>query len=148
MKLSAIISNFVHKAKQEATQHFNQAPILEKNRSPSATEEKKCAGKGWIGMDLDGTLAHMDLQSGVSTIGDPVPQMVELAIRLINEGNRVKIFTARASDAIQIAMIQKWLRDNGLPDLEITNVKDFDMIRLYDDRAVQVITNTGKLVEL
>ena len=36
---------------------------------------------------------------------------------------------------------------NNFPDLEITNVKDYDMIRLYDDRAVQVIANTGEIVK-
>jgi hypothetical protein len=33
-----------------------------------------------------------------------------------------------------------------LPDLEVTNAKDMDMIELWDDRAVQVIPNTGNPV--
>jgi len=39
------------------------------------------------------------------------------------------------------------LIDNGLPELEVTNVKDFAMIELWDDRCKQVIINTGELVE-
>jgi hypothetical protein len=38
------------------------------------------------------------------------------------------------------------LKDNGFPDLEITNVKDPAMKRIYDDRAVQVLANTGILL--
>jgi hypothetical protein len=73
--------------------------------------------------------------------------MVKLAAKLTDEGVTVKIFTARASDPQQVPKIHRWLRDNGLPEFEVTNVKDFEMIRLYDDRAVQVIANTGEIVE-
>jgi len=72
--------------------------------------------------------------------------MLSLVKELINNGNRVKIFTARASEPEQIELIKAWLADNGLPELEITNIKDYGMIRLYDDRAVQVVANTGELV--
>jgi hypothetical protein len=58
----------------------------------------------------------------------------------------VKIFTARASDPEQLVLIQQWLRHHGLPPLEITNAKDFNMVRLYDDRCVQVETNTGRII--
>ena len=33
--------------------------------------------KGWIGVDLDGTLAHYDKWRGVEHIGKPVPVMLE-----------------------------------------------------------------------
>ena len=32
-------------------------------------------------------------------------------------------------------------------DLEITNVKDFYMIELWDDRVVQVVPNSGQRVD-
>ncbi len=74
--------------------------------------------------------------------------MLALVKEMIDQGKRVKIFTARASDPEQHDLIQEWLKEHGLPELEITNVKDYGMIRLYDDRAVQVIANTGDLVVL
>ncbi|MDX9786780.1 MAG: hypothetical protein RBT11_08385 [Desulfobacterales bacterium] len=147
MKITTLIKEFIHKAKQEAARDYQLSMAMKKSTAPSAAEKKEYARKGWIGMDLDGTLARTDPLSGISKIGDPVPKMVNLATRLINEGNRVKIFTARAFDADQVAMIHNWLKENGLPELEVTNIKDFEMIRLYDDRAIQVITNTGELVE-
>lgn len=33
--------------------------------------------KGWIGVDLDGTLAHYEGWKGVEHIGEPIPAMVE-----------------------------------------------------------------------
>lgn len=31
---------------------------------------------GWIGVDLDGTLAHYDRWRGIDHVGDPVPAMM------------------------------------------------------------------------
>ncbi len=105
-------------------------------------------GDGWIGVDLDGTLAHYDEWSGPDHIGDPIEGM-EVRVRAwIAVGRRVKIMTARADREENILPIQNWLVRNkfvwedGTP-LEITNKKDFQMIQLWDDRAVQVIPNTG-----
>ncbi len=100
----------------------------------------------WIGMDLDGTLARYESARGLDYIGPPVPAMADLVHKMIKNRVRVKIFTARACDPEQIPIIQKWLADNGFPDLEITNVKDYQMIRLYDDRCVQVERNLGRLI--
>jgi hypothetical protein len=99
--------------------------------------------KGWIGVDLDGTLAeyHGWIEDG--SIGMPIPTMLKRVKIWLLENKQVKIFTARAQHASQIPIIKKWLKDNGLPDLEITNVKDMDMIELWDDRCVQVVPNTG-----
>ncbi len=99
----------------------------------------------WFGVDLDGTLAVWDANSSLDRIGPPVPVMVAYVRRMVANGIRVKIFTARASDPAQIPKIQAWLRHNGLPDLEITNVKDYQMERLYDDRAIRVELNTGRI---
>jgi len=79
-------------------------------------------------------------------IGKPVPSMLALVKELINNGIRVKIFTARAQDPEQRPIILKWLRANGLPELEITNVKDYNMQWLLDDRCIQVERNTGRLI--
>lgn len=105
----------------------------------------------WIGVDLDGTLAH-DLgkrreSKGLDEIGSPIKPMVNRLRKWLAEGKTVKIFTARASSPRQVVMIKKWLASHGLPDLEVTNVKDLRMIELWDDRCVQVMTNLGEPVE-
>ena len=57
---------------------------------------------------------------------------------------KVKIVTARAQNPEEaIPPIKQWLTKHGLPDLEVTNCKDMDMIELWDDRCVQVVPNTG-----
>jgi len=146
MKIVTIIKNFIHKAKLEADKDYQLSSIVKKNTALPAEEKRALTRKGWIGMDLDGTLARLDPLLGTATIGAPIPKMVGLVKQLVREGNRVKIFTARASDPEQVVLIHKWLRDNGLPELEVTNIKDFEMMRLYDDRAVQVVTDTGEII--
>lgn len=101
---------------------------------------------GWIGIDLDGTLAHYDHWRGPDHIGEPVPRMLERVKHFLSIGQRVKIFTARASVPAQIPPIEEWLAKHGLIGLEVTNVKDFQMLCLYDDRCIQVEPNTGKLM--
>ena len=101
---------------------------------------------GWIGVDLDGTLAEYHGWVGADHIGKPVPLMMKRVKLWLMNGVKVKIFTARAGIQEQISPIKKWLLENGLPELEITNVKDFGMIELWDDRCRQVILNTGEVV--
>ena len=109
-------------------------------------------GREWIGCDLDGTLAVCDGFQGHEAIGAPVPEMVDRVMRWHEAGIKVKIMTARVSgaDTAEIAQakfyIKKWLEDNGLPPFEITCIKDCYMTELYDDRAVQVEFNTGRLL--
>ncbi|MCK5707345.1 MAG: hypothetical protein KAI43_06790 [Candidatus Aureabacteria bacterium] len=102
---------------------------------------------GWIGVDLDGTLAQYDKWKGPNHIGKPIPKMLKRVKEWIDKGQKVKIFTARAMDKEHIPPIKKWLEENGLGKLEVTNIKDYSMITLYDDRCVQVITNTGELIK-
>jgi hypothetical protein len=99
---------------------------------------------GWIGVDLDGTLARYDGWVGPEHIGEPIQDMLERVKHWIINGQTVKIFTARCSVPEQIPPIKNWLRKHGIGGLEITNVKDFAMIELWDDRCVRVITNTGR----
>lgn len=96
---------------------------------------------GWIGVDLDGTLAFYEgAQIG---IGAPIEAMRERVLKWLAQGFEVRIFTARAGDPLQVEMVRLWLDEHGMGGLAITNVKDFDMIELWDDRAVQVELNTG-----
>jgi hypothetical protein len=102
----------------------------------------------WIGVDLDGTLAHdpgsRSKNKGMEEIGSPIWPMVRRLRKWVADGKTVKIFTARASSLRQVAMIKQWLASHGLPDLEVTNVKDMRMVELWDDRCVQVMTNLGE----
>jgi len=100
---------------------------------------------GWIGVDLDGTLAYYDGWKGEEHIGDPIPMMVQKIKDELEVGNVVKIFTARCGNGErQIEIIQDWLEQKcGLPRLEVTATKDFAMIELWDDRCRRVKENTG-----
>ncbi|WP_028454605.1 hypothetical protein [Chitinilyticum litopenaei] len=96
----------------------------------------------WTGVDLDGTLAtHHGYMDGC--IGEPIKPMLDRVRELIAAGREVRIFTARASDPNQVQHVRAWLSAQGLGELAITNVKDFDMVELYDDRAMRVKRNTG-----
>jgi hypothetical protein len=103
-------------------------------------------GSPWIGVDLDGTLAHDVGANGLDEIGSPIKPMFNRVKKWIAEGKTVKIFTARASSPRQVAAVKKWLARHGLPDLEVTNTKDLRMVELWDDRCVQVSTNLGEPV--
>lgn len=105
---------------------------------------------GWIGVDLDGTLAHYKHWISVDHIGAPVPIMVERVKRWLEEGRTVKIFTARVyGDQRETALvpIQEWCQEHIGRVLEVTCTKDYGMIELWDDRAVQVEPNTGRRVD-
>lgn len=80
-------------------------------------------------------------------IGEPIQLMLDRVKRWLEEGREVKIFTARASRPGYEKPIQEWLEKHGIGGLEITNVKDFETEELWDDRAVQVIPNTGETIE-
>lgn len=114
-------------------------------------EEKK-ESKGWIGVDLDGTLAYYDGWKGIEHIGAPIPRMVERIKKYLEKGQDVRIFTARvAADRTEdrykaAGYIDAWVKEHIGQTLLITCKKDMQMIRLYDDRARQVVENTGEVV--
>lgn len=54
----------------------------------------------------------------------------------------VKIFTARASLPECVPYVTAWLKHHGIGGLEVTNVKDFGMVELWDDRCVRIVRNT------
>jgi hydroxymethylpyrimidine pyrophosphatase-like HAD family hydrolase len=98
----------------------------------------------WIGVDLDGTLANSDHQG--DEIGEPVPAMVDRVKLWLSEGEDVRLFTGRAyaMTAAQLKAINAWLVHNLGETIPITCEKDHEMKELWDDRAVQVIKNTGQ----
>jgi hypothetical protein len=102
--------------------------------------------EGWIGVDLDGTLAIYDTWRGPHHIGEPVPAMLQRVVGWLAEGRQVKIFTARVShdpDGKVAEKIRRWCIEHIGVELPVTCAKDYGMIELWDDRAVQVVPNTG-----
>lgn len=124
---------------------------------------------GWIGVDLDGTLAEYGGWMGPGHIGAPIPKMVARVKKWLAEGQEVRIMTARVwpytgvlrpenampvpdglagQSALEAACaIGDWCREHIGQLLPITCVKDYAMIELWDDRAVQVAVNTGERVD-
>ena len=102
---------------------------------------------GWIGVDLDGTLAEYHGWVDATNIGKPIPLMIDRVKLWLSEGKVVKIFTARicveTNKDVVVAAIKSWCIEHIGQALEITNVKDLTMIELWDDRCVQVMINTG-----
>jgi hypothetical protein len=102
-----------------------------------------------VGVDFDGTLARTDNAGHFLPpypLGDPIPEMVAMVKSLLAAGITVKIFSARACEPASIPAIQAWTTAQGLGCLEVTNVKDFDLVRFFDDRAIQVVPNEGRHV--
>jgi ABC-type Zn uptake system ZnuABC Zn-binding protein ZnuA len=97
-----------------------------------------------IAVDLDGTLAKYNGWKGIENIGKPIPEMVKKIKKEIEKGNKVTIFTARATNDKAIKFIKKWLKENDLPDLDITNIKKTNFDEFWDDKAVAIEKNTGK----
>jgi len=113
---------------------------------------------GWIGVDLDGTLAEYHGWGGPENIGKPIVRMVTRVKNWLEDGKDVRIFTARIwngepghspdeekwRDVEEVkSYIRAWCKEHIGQELPITNVKDYGMIELWDDRAVQVDMNTG-----
>lgn len=124
---------------------------LEEARLAVALEELAEVPEGCcVGVDLDGTLAQYDGWKGHEVIGAPIPAMIERVKQYLARGDKVVIFTARASEdpAKEMAMkqIQAWSLQHVGQILDITNEKTPEMVRIYDDKARQVIENEGEVV--
>lgn len=115
--------------------------------------------RGWYAVDLDGTLAHYDGWMGPDVIGAPIPAMVAKVKAHLAKGDIVKIFTARVCGLVDgyqegknplymdskkaYLAIEEYCNEHLGQVLEITCIKDLGMIALYDDRAIQIVENTG-----
>lgn len=108
--------------------------------------------KPWIGVDLDGTLATYDKWRGIEHVGEPIKPMCDRVRAWLAEGKTVKIFTARVYNpdnrdiTAVIAPVDAFCVQEFGQILPITNLKDYGMITLWDDRVIQVIPNTGERV--
>jgi hypothetical protein len=113
--------------------------------------------RGWIGVDLDGTLAHYEGWQGEDHIGDPIPAMLSRVKRWLEHGHEkhgdvdVKILTARVSDPRRgedaRRVIEAWCLNHVGQVLEVTSEKDYRCLEIWDDRAVQVEANTGRRMD-
>lgn len=120
---------------------------------------------GWIGIDLDGTLARSIEVAKPSDfdpfqVGEPIEPMCSFVKGLLAEGADVRIMTARVGphgthypDGTPIPVdfnvhsrrvVVEWCRKHLGRSIPVTCEKDYQMIALYDDRAVQIIPNTGQ----
>lgn len=109
---------------------------------------------GWIGVDLDGTLAVHEDNWTYPDIGAPVIPMVQRVKAWLAQGKDVRILTARVhpewgAAAIEETrqLIEEWCQQWLNKTLTITCSKDSKMIELWDDRAVHVVPNTGMTKE-
>lgn len=107
----------------------------------------KSEGKAWVGIDLDGTLARYDIWVSHLHIGEPVPEMIRKIHKFLDQGYQVKIFTARMSVPEHVEEVSKLIADYTLKHvgvaLEATCQKDYGMVLLLDDRAREIVPNTG-----
>lgn len=110
--------------------------------------------RGWIGVDLDRTLAQREHDGGDNTPGEPVPAMVARVKRWLSQGKNVRIFTARVAPGIvepgwtpaeeQTAIVEAWCLKHIGQILPVTCMKDYYMKEMWDDCAVAVEENTGR----
>ena len=109
---------------------------------------------GWVGVDLDGTLATQDDTQPFdpNVIGEPIPLMIQEIKNRLDNGQTVKILTARVADPktaeSQTKLIQDWTEKYLGARLAVTCQKDPGMTELLDDRARRVIHNTGVVLSV
>lgn len=127
--------------------------------------------RGWIGVDLDGTCFTYHEWVGWNVFGEPIAPMIERIRGWLAEGRDVRVVTARVglpfhyhpnetfygvskrhkcrvtgvlfSDADMIDAIQDLFQRHVGRRLPVQCYKDADMTQLWDDRAVQIVPNTG-----
>lgn len=132
----------------------------EQREAEAAERRREHLGKGYIGVDFDGTLAQWTEWTKWDEFGPPIPAMVERVRGWLAEGHEVVIFTARLhpptvdgchchtsgewynNDKMEVAIMEWCVEHIGTP-LQSTNVKNWRMFEFWDDRAIQLVTNTG-----
>ena len=126
-------------------------PVIEERENDEEISDDTDKNK-WIGVDLDGTLAYYEKFEGPCVIGEPIKPMVDRVKKWLENGLTVKIMTARVAnkndselDDIKKA-ISDWCVENIGRKLDVTCQKDENMEELWDDRAITVIKNTGKII--
>jgi hypothetical protein len=106
---------------------------------------------GYRGVDLDGSLAAYGEWKGSDVIGEPIPKMVERVKRWLAAGEEVRIVTARVGPGIPPderdkawAAIKLWCLQHLGQELPVQSYKCYQMRELWDDRAIQLVPNSGE----
>ncbi len=136
-----------HTPKEQITRaRCKSCETAAQERADGCLPDKEAADQmePWIGFDLDGTLAKKQKPFNPDSIGDPIAPMIEILKSHLKAGDECRIFTARAAGSSPDKLIHDWLKEQGIPQLKVTNIKDPGMKLLYDDRAVSVESDTGK----
>lgn len=100
-----------------------------------------------IAIDLDGTLAEYYGWKGDEHIGEPIIPVLSKAIEEQTKGAEIWIFSARCDSDKSSKLIYDWCEKHGLNIHGTTNVKYKCFAEFWDDRAKQVVPNTGVFVE-
>lgn len=106
-----------------------------------------------IFVDIDCTLAHYNGFKGPDVIGEPVEEMVEKVKERMATGDQVVIFSARVApggdyqgmlDAtLAVVALDAWCKKVFGKSMPITATKQHYADEIWDDRARQVVPNTG-----
>lgn len=107
-----------------------------------------------IAVDLDSTLAvHEWKNYDPNKIGEPIPLMVARVKNWLAKGHKVTIHTARMSSywpeedrKLVEELIKAWCREHIGTELEVGCEKHPQMDEIWDDRAVSVEANTGRIL--
>jgi Recombination endonuclease VII len=113
----------------------------------------------YVAVDFDGTLAVSRTKVWDGPLGKPIPQMVSRVKKCLENGIQVRIFTARVSPLNKDGSSQSkegleklrnrigvWCEKYIGKRLDIVNEKTHNVIEIWDDRARQVIRDTGQIV--
>jgi hypothetical protein len=137
----------------ETARRLNMRTRAPGNNGPdSFAENTERTTLGWIGVDLDGTLAKSVKAETGEEIGVPIHSIVQRVKVWLAHGEDVRIFTARVNpnrgqvNAMRARRaIEAWCKRHLGRVLPITYEKDWDMTLLFDDRARQVERDTGRV---
>ena len=124
--------------------------------------------RGYIAVDFDGTLVTYETWRGIEHVGEPIQPMVARVRAWLAQGWEVRIMTNRVAgadsrQAVEGAktdprwnelrdvdrareVVQRWCEQHLGVRLVVQNHKTGDMVELWDDRAVQVERNTGRVI--
>lgn len=107
--------------------------------------------ESWVGVDFDGTLAkRVDNPQSENVTGMPIWPMVEMVRGMRAQGQKVKIFTARAwpppGDPEKIEAVREWCIRYIGEALPVTCSKDPDCVAIYDDIAYGVVPDAGEVI--
>lgn len=117
-------------------------------------DDKEQSGKDVHAVDFDGTISFFEGWKGAEVLGEPVPEMVAKVKAWRKAGEEVFIFTARVnpgddtyeeglSATLSYIRIAQWCKQHLGEILPITHEKSKRWTYIHDDRADQILKNTG-----